>query len=570
MDRACIALLLTYLYLSYIQIISTMDSHQDDEETKQESSGEETRTLVTALTQQLLVDDRDGVPRVEPTTSVMHEDAPPRINSTSTGNLLFNDQFFCPPTSGTDERDLSVLPEFLSDASIRAALNRANALHPQGHLSDEPQFPSALGGDRPRHLGARDHDDLITREMVGSPDIAASNSLPYSPAPQRIRVPAHESLGVPDRFVSGHESESVLKITKRPRLRPKDVTHRRSLGTNEPGLPLPTNEGSPLGWSRSQPPGEGSPVIRDCLVGLFPSTIQASHFIVVLAFGRSRVSVPGSPYMTVATLRLTAGAIADRNPELLTLMHESRPLELGAVLGDYAAYFTGHAFHVTVALWPASPPVQLTNRNTPNPPITLPRPLLPPSLPVTPPPVTHTSFLILVVFEDGSTMAPVVWGSMSVRRLCQQVGTFANVPSDSVFLYFAGSILDVERSMADSPPIQAGARVYAFFTIAQALRLVVKSLQGGHPQPPITNPPGSAPFGPPLPPGFTSSPSPHGRTPTTGPSSSLASGGSSSVSDKLRSTFKCPNKISRGVEVLEDLESRFCTVPVYKQARSCD
>jgi hypothetical protein len=252
--------------------------------------------------------------------------------------------------------------------------------------------------------------------------------------------------------VSGHESESVLKITKRPRLRPKDVTHRRSLGAGEPGLPLPTNEGSSPGWSRPQPPGDGSPVVHDCLAGLFPSTIQASHFIVVLAFGRSHVSVPGSPYMTVATLRLTAGAIADRDPELLTLMHESRSLDLGAVLGDYTAFFTGHAFHVTVALWPASPPVQLSDRSSPNPPITLPRPLFPSSLPVTPPPVTHTTYLILVVFEDGSTMAPVVWGSMSVRRLCHQIGTFSNVAPYSVFLYFAGSVLDVERSMADPPP----------------------------------------------------------------------------------------------------------------------
>jgi hypothetical protein len=144
-----------------------MDSHQDEEEMKQESSGDETRSLVTALTQQLLVDDRAGASRVE-LAPVVHEEALPRLNSTSTGILLFNDQIFCPPTSGTDERDLSVLPEFLSDASIKAALHRANALRPQGHLSDEPQFPSSLGGDRPRHLDARDQE---AREVVGSRDL---------------------------------------------------------------------------------------------------------------------------------------------------------------------------------------------------------------------------------------------------------------------------------------------------------------------------------------------------------------------------------------------------------------
>jgi hypothetical protein len=195
------------------------------------------------------------------------------------------------------------------------------------------------------------------------------------------------------------------------------------------------------------------------------------------SFGERRVSVPGSPYTSVSTLRLTVGAIADRDPELLTLMHGSRALDLDTVLGDYVHPAT-QAFLVTVAIFPASPPVSLSDRRPPNPPLSLPQPFWPASLLVTPPPITHASFLILVVFEDGSTMAPVVWGSMSVRLLCQQIGTFSNVASDSVYLYFAGSILDVERSMADPAAIQAGARVYAFFSIDRALRMVLRVMQG--------------------------------------------------------------------------------------------
>jgi hypothetical protein len=70
-----------------------------------------------------------------------------------------------PPLS-VDEREDPPLPEFLSDASVRAALHRANALHPQGHLSDEPQFPSALGELPTRHLDVRVRADMNERDFV--------------------------------------------------------------------------------------------------------------------------------------------------------------------------------------------------------------------------------------------------------------------------------------------------------------------------------------------------------------------------------------------------------------------
>jgi hypothetical protein len=134
-------------------------------------------------------------------------------------------------------------------------------------------------------------------------------------------------------------------------------------------------------------------------------------------------------------------------------------------------------------------------------------------------------------------MAPVVWSTMSVRRLCQQVGSFSNVAPDTVYLYFAGSVLDVDRSMGDPPAIQAGARVYAFFSIARALRMVVQAMQGGNPPPP-TIPPVPTTFGPVLPPGFDRAATPCATT--AGPRPPSTAEGSSSVSDKLRSTFKCP------------------------------
>jgi hypothetical protein len=518
-----------------------MDSRQDEDETKRDSSDtEDPRTLVTALTQQLMMSDGNAAQVIPSNAGASTRDA----RAGNTGISLSEDQTLFLPSTDEDEHESSLLPEFLSDASVRAALHRANALRPQGHFSDEPQFPSALGRAQEGSQETRVRDTTDRRDFFGNVDFAYPEPVfpqlqPHSPATLHPRVSAQESPGVPERFVTGQESESVLKITKRPRLRPKDVSHRRSLGLPGTTTGMPSDAMSPGHLAIPQSPMAAPPVTHAALVGLFPSTIQTTHFIVVLAFGQSRVSVPGSPFMLVSTLRLTAGAIADRDPELLTLMHGSRVLDLDAVLGDYLPLRDSHDFHVTVALFPASPPVQLTTRQTPNPPVSLPRPLFPASLPVTPPPVTHASFLILVIFEDGSTMAPVVWNSMSVRRLCQQVGTFSNVAPDSVYLYFAGSVLDVERSMDDSPAIQAGARVWAFFSIARALRMVVQVMQGGNPPPP-SNPPGPAPFGPAPPPGFVRTPPSPAHAPATGPRSLQTMGGSSSVSDKLRSTFKCP------------------------------
>jgi hypothetical protein len=140
-----------------------------------------------------------------------------------------------------DERKDPPLPELLSDASVWATLHRANALHPQGHLSDEPQFPSALGGLQTRHLDVRVRAYTAERDFLWGQNLDGSQPSPYSSAFLRPRIAARgssgvpersqtqESSGVPERFVPGSETESVLKITKRPRLRPKDISHRRSL-----------------------------------------------------------------------------------------------------------------------------------------------------------------------------------------------------------------------------------------------------------------------------------------------------------------------------------------------------
>jgi hypothetical protein len=344
------------------------------------------------------------------------------------------------------------------------------------------------------------------------------------------------SSGVPGKFNPGQETESVIKLTKRPKLREKDVAHRRSLGQGDQ-------------------PAASRPAQYDSLVGLFPSTVLASHFVVFLTFGSRKVGVPGSPFMTVADLRDTAGAIAECDPASLRLMHGDIPLGLGSTLNDYAAFITTHphAFHVTVASANVSSPVRMPAPHLPAPTGSLgfcnnlttaqPGVIAASSLArtsfTTPSSATESSFLILVVFEDGGTMAPVVSASTTVRQLCQQIGNFANVSPDTVFLQFAGSVLEVTRCMSDPPSIRAGARVYAFFTIARTMRFVVHLMQGGSPPPP--NPPARtpAPFGPPLLPGYGRAPPASTPGPSPGTDPNLPTG-SSTASDKLRSTFKCP------------------------------
>ncbi len=75
------------------------------------------------------------------------------------------------------------------------------------------------------------------------------------------------------------------------------------------------------------------------------------------------------------------------------------------------------------------------------------------------------SFLILLEFEDGRMATQVVWPSMSTRHLCVQIGDLAHVRPDTVFCYFAGSVLDNERYIADPLAIGDGARVHVFFSV---------------------------------------------------------------------------------------------------------
>ncbi len=307
----------------------------------------------------------------------------------------------------------------------------------------------------------------------------------------------------------------MLQITKRPRLRPKDVTHRQSLGSNE------------LGSSSSITP--------------------ARNFMVHLHFGVRCVSVPGSHRTSVDDLLQTAGAIASLDPSTLLLISGETVLYRGNLLGDYISSVgnTGMTISVTLARsdfrspdlqrlqGPTLPPTRLHEGTPPTPTLSS-RP-------------SEPTYSILVLFEELPTMEPIVMASMEVRRLRQLAASWSGVPSDTVYLQFPGTVLDMDRRLSDAPAIRSGAHVHAFFTIARALQSILQLMQGGNPPPPTTPPPAPV-FGPVVPPGFARILPPSPQVPTPYPPhanqpSSLRGPGPGTrtpASERLRSTFKCP------------------------------
>ena len=506
-----------------------MDHSQDRMVDDPEQPDVDSRTLVAALTQLLL---EDPTP-----TLTAGEQAEPDLRSpnhaTDTADATLREITSSRSFSALpDERETSPsLPAFLSDSQVRTALQRANSLRPQGHLSDEPQFPSSLTNAQSQFQADRDWREAPARPpypIIGYTDSSYPSNI------ERPGVVIAERPGALARFVPGQETASVLKITKRPRLRPKDLSHRQSLGRDE-------KESSSGTLSGENVSGFASPPFLSA--GSFPRpTPSPESFMVDLAFGQRKVTVPGSLRLSVDELHFTAGAISNLDPTSILLMVEGVVLIPGSYLGDYPRM--GLTSRVVVNVYPASTGL----RNSTGPTVGTGESDVVGNLAYDAlfdaRGSINSSFVIMVVFEDGTTMRPVVWGDMQVRYLCQLVATHSRVSPDTVFLQFAGSILDAGRSSRDPPEIRAGARVYAYSSIERALHGVLRLMQGG--EPPPSTPPGPQHFGPTLPPGYVrpSPPTmPEQPTPPTGNANVPGRNASitrTTASDKLRSTFKCP------------------------------
>jgi hypothetical protein len=259
--------------------------------------------------------------------------------------------------------------------------------------------------------------------------------------------------------------------------------------------------------------------------------------MVTLTFGDRRVSVPGSSGLLVNDLLQTAGELTRLDPSSLLIINGELTFHRGTFyLGDYPSLIGSMGMSLSVT----SAGFGFRNADLPGPPG--PRP---PNIPGNPPvyPV-----LPLRTSDSTFTIFIIVWASMQIRRLCHLVASWAGVPSDTVSLQFAGSVLDLDRQLSDAPAIRSGAHVYAFFTIARALQFVLHLMQGGTPPPPSTPPTNPPIFGPALPPSharnLTLSPhAPPYHAPPANHQLSMRTPGAGSrptASERLRSTFKCP------------------------------
>jgi hypothetical protein len=137
----------TLSLVASLRKIIPMQSSQDHTEGDAELPVVDSRTLVTALTQQLTLGrstsaleaeeqgdpvfhnliDRNVIDRALQSGNNMADAILQEITS-SRSTAVFHD----------NEEETSV-PAFLSDFNVRETLQRANSLRPQGHLSDEPQ-----------------------------------------------------------------------------------------------------------------------------------------------------------------------------------------------------------------------------------------------------------------------------------------------------------------------------------------------------------------------------------------------------------------------------------------------
>jgi hypothetical protein len=141
---------------------------------------------------------------------------------------------------------------------------------------------------------------------------------------------------VPERFVPGKETESVLKITKRPKLRPKDLSHRQSL---DGGVPIPPSFEEPgivspaPFFTPGYPPRYQPREVR-------PSTSEWERpLMVTLLVGRHQLVLHGSMGMPVDELRRRGGCIAPWH----------RPGRLSCHLVSGLCWATGLACHCSAS-----------------------------------------------------------------------------------------------------------------------------------------------------------------------------------------------------------------------------
>jgi hypothetical protein len=434
----------------------------------------------------------------------------------SSGNLSRNDNAHL-------LRDLQSgppLPSFLGDGQIREAMRRANTLHQQRH-----GFP-AVPPTQLDNLGwGGSGNDRTVRNPV--PDF----SPPFIP---RQQAP----LGVvPQKFEPGHESSSVMQLTKRPRMRSKDIAHRKSLISSDfprqvfspevsPANPFACINGSPSGVTPTR-------YVNPPMSVNIPDT-----FLINLKFGARLVGVPVTFNLSVRDVTITAVRIAGVDPSVIKLRFGDIELHPDGLLRNYLSHQNIMGAVLTVV-----PAAALTTPGIvpifPREIVAYPdagQPMQPASFSGPPPSPGVPNFVfqpyqINLAYENGRIERQTVWDAMLVSELRGVVAATSQVHPNTVFLVFDVLLVD-DRRLLDPPPILAEDYVHVFFSMTSASWFMTTT----------SFPPSSQPGRRDAANGLFASPSAERLVqPLSGSAQPTFSHLPSSPSnDKLRASFKCP------------------------------
>jgi hypothetical protein len=223
---------------------------KEDEELPQGPPMQDARTLVTALTRELAqvgLGDSSGSSSVESSNPNLIDRGPhatttlPNLidrgrntsNSVDTfssfhrdNDLLYHD----------DEGGSLPLAGFLSDSNVRMALHRSGALPLQRTLNETLSPHSSPAFDERSHFPSyQERGSYVAADFHPSLGPSGHSHLPFSapysfshPSPRETDVSA---ASIPEKFEPGRETASVLKITKRPKLRFASPLSQRQCGT---------------------------------------------------------------------------------------------------------------------------------------------------------------------------------------------------------------------------------------------------------------------------------------------------------------------------------------------------
>ncbi len=432
------------------------------------------------------------------------------------------------------------------------ALRRANTLHTQ----------------RVGHPAVLQSRFAPTGDIGGSPAFSWEgplHSLDLLPpghflsAQESSAVDSKDVDPLPTKFLPGQATESVLKVTKRPKLRAKDVAHRKSLTAAD----VPTGHGTPRFWNLDSsivsagghvdhaasapggyfhtPPtavGPGTTTLERVPVTDLPRTFHPTNWahggpgsgtiMATLLFGSRGVLVPVEPEMLVRELRLYAARLAELDAATVQLFWSNTMLDPEGDLTHLLSWPVPQSVVIEVRV------VNLSSAPVPQ--------HSPPGSSSSLADSEYGPFSVTLVFEDGNFLSQPTWPAVTIQVLRRQITTTFQRNADTIVLVCCGTILAPGRRLSDPPAITNSTRIFVFFSHHRALQYV-GMMSGGDPPsvPPLPSPVAPAPprpsFGPELPPGFSrggpATHSPQGPSPNT-----LAVRGG--TNDKLRATFKCP------------------------------